>query len=281
MDAYANRVIETSSNTPGATGTVSVSLSGTSPTMTFPGAGTSAGRLFDDMYASADTVPSVHIFQTNSPGLWCSARATFTTGSPDTLTFVAADVRDGSAGAGVLVTFTGTVTCVCEPDALMVLPHAGAMIRSVAATSVASSTFTKVALTHTPLYDTHGAADVTNSKIIVPTWARYVSITGHLTFAAQATAAKVCSVHLFRNVSGDPTLDYPDGDVPTPDARYHARLPYPLTTAPEYISVAAVTGWIPVLSPGEIWALYAWQNTGAAQNTGGSIENWLNIEFKP
>lgn len=117
-DTYQNRVIETSSNTPTNTGTVTINLSGTSPTMTFIGSGTSAGRLFDDVYASADTIPSVHIYQTNSPSLWCVANITFTAGTPDTLTFVAANVHDGSAGAGALVTFTGTVTCVVEADAL-------------------------------------------------------------------------------------------------------------------------------------------------------------------
>src|SRR4030067_877104 len=99
-DTYQNRVIETSSNTPTNTGTVTINLSGTSPTMTFIGSGTSAGRLFDDVYASADTIPSVHIYQTNSPSLWCVANITFTAGTPDTLTFVAANVHDGSAGAG-------------------------------------------------------------------------------------------------------------------------------------------------------------------------------------
>ena len=116
-DTYQNRCIETSSNTPTNSGTVTVNLSGTSPTMTFIGSGTSVGRLFDDVYNSTDTIPNVHIYQTNDPSLWCSVRATFTAGSPDTLTFVAVNVRDGSAGAGALVTFTGAVTCVVMPDA--------------------------------------------------------------------------------------------------------------------------------------------------------------------
>ena len=107
---YFPRVIETSSNTPADSGTVSVSLSGTSPTMTFIGAGTSAGRLFDDVLASTETC-LVHIFQTNDPSLWMEVQATFTAAAPDTLTFVAANVKDGSAGAGTLVTWTSTVTC--------------------------------------------------------------------------------------------------------------------------------------------------------------------------
>ena len=134
-DTYQNRVIETSSNTPTNTGTVTINLSGTSPTMTFIGSGTSAGRLFDDVYASADTIPSVHIYQTNSPSLWCVANITFTAGTPDTLTFVAANVHDGSAGAGALVTFTGTVTCVVEADAEFARRCQQAMLTQVAGTN--------------------------------------------------------------------------------------------------------------------------------------------------
>lgn len=110
MNKTFPRVIETSSNTPADSGTVSISLSGTSPTMTFIGAGTSAGRVFNDDLATGETC-LVHIYQTNDPSLWCEAQVTFTDATPDTLTFVAADVKYGSAGAGTLVTWTGTVTC--------------------------------------------------------------------------------------------------------------------------------------------------------------------------
>lgn len=115
-NVFYNRVIETSSNTPANSGTVSVSLSGTSPTMTFIGGGTSAGRKFVDVVPTG-SVALVHIYQTNNPALWMEVDATFTDASPDTLTFTSAAVRDGSSGAASYVTWTSTVTCVLQEGA--------------------------------------------------------------------------------------------------------------------------------------------------------------------
>jgi hypothetical protein len=112
-----NRVIETSSNTPSGATPQSISLSGTSPTLTFVGAGTSAGRKFVDKYANGDTCRA-HIYQTNSPNLWVIADVTFATGSPNTLSLATANIIDGSSGAAALPTWTGTVTCVVELGAL-------------------------------------------------------------------------------------------------------------------------------------------------------------------
>ncbi len=104
---FKDRAQETSSNTPAASGTVSVSLNGaTTNNRTFLAAG----------YATNDKV-LCHIFQTSNPALWVDAECTFTDATPDTLTFVAADVHDGSSGAGALPTWTGTVTAGCEATA--------------------------------------------------------------------------------------------------------------------------------------------------------------------
>lgn len=105
---YFARIQETSSNTPGASGTVTVNLNGaTSGHRTFIGAG---------RFATAETTIA-HIRQTNDNTKWLTAEVTITDATPDTLTFVAADVIDGSAGAGVLVTWTSTVTAEVEPSA--------------------------------------------------------------------------------------------------------------------------------------------------------------------
>jgi hypothetical protein len=108
-----NRIIETSSNTPATSGTVTVNLSGTSPSLTFVGAGTAAGRKFVDKYANNDTC-RVHIFETANPVRWVIADVTFNTGTPNTLTFVAANIKDGSAGAATIPSWAGSVTCAVE-----------------------------------------------------------------------------------------------------------------------------------------------------------------------
>ena len=105
---YKDRCQETSSNTPGNSGTVTVNLSGTATTnnRTFTTSG----------YVSTNTV-QCHIFETATPTNWVDATCTFTSGSPNTLTFVAANVFDGSSGAGVLPTWGGTVTAGSEVTA--------------------------------------------------------------------------------------------------------------------------------------------------------------------
>jgi hypothetical protein len=115
MKTY-NRVIETSSNTPSGGSPQSISLSATSPTLTFVGAGTSAGRKFVDKHSNGDVVP-VHVYQTNSPNLFVKAKATFATGSPNTLSIASADITDGSSGAGAFPTWSSTVTCAEEMSA--------------------------------------------------------------------------------------------------------------------------------------------------------------------
>jgi hypothetical protein len=108
-----NRIIETSSNTPATSGTVTVNLSGTSPSLTFVGGGTAAGRKFVDKYANAETC-RVHIFETANPVRWVIADVTFSTGTPNTLAFVAANIKDGSAGAATIPSWAGSVTCAVE-----------------------------------------------------------------------------------------------------------------------------------------------------------------------
>jgi hypothetical protein len=112
-----NRVVETSSNTPSGASPQSISLSGTSPTMTFVGSGTAAGRKFVDVYGNGETCRA-HIYETANPARWVVADVTFNTGSPNTLSLASANVLDGSAGLGAFPTWAGTVTCAVEWDAL-------------------------------------------------------------------------------------------------------------------------------------------------------------------
>lgn len=105
-----DQVGETSSNTPGSSGTITVNLSGTGATV---GSRTMRGFVAAG-YATNDTCP-VHIFETATPSRWCTVVATVTDSSPDTLTFTAASIIDGSAGAGASPTWAGTVTALVEP----------------------------------------------------------------------------------------------------------------------------------------------------------------------
>lgn len=107
-----NRVIAESSNTPGATGTVTVELTTPSPNLTFVGGGTSAGVLFSAVHSNGDLI-WCHIYQKNDPSKWCYALCTYVSASDD-LTFSAADVLSGSAGAATLVTWTDVVVASVE-----------------------------------------------------------------------------------------------------------------------------------------------------------------------
>lgn len=104
MFSIKNRAQEASSNMPGNSGTVSLSLSGaTTNNRTFMAAGVASGSRV-----------LCHIFQIDTPSRWVEAICTFTDATPDTLTFTAADVLDGSSGAGVLPTWTGLVNAGIE-----------------------------------------------------------------------------------------------------------------------------------------------------------------------
>lgn len=146
-------------------------------------------------------------------------------------------------------------------------------------------------LLDTALVDTHGAADLVNSSIIVPSWAKFVRVAGHISFPDQNIAAGHASGHLWRNVQGSSFLTAAgaiyytsptNADKPTPEAHYHNRIYYPATAktgGTAYYSVLAATGWIPVMATGEIWTLYAWQDTTASVVTPGGVENWLTVDF--
>lgn len=112
---FGNRIIETATTPTTSTGTTTAELSGTAVTLTFPGGATTAGIKFvsSPSMATGDTV-FVHVFQTATPSLWATIEATFTTGTPNTLTWTAGKVKAGSAGAGVNPTWSGGVTCVHE-----------------------------------------------------------------------------------------------------------------------------------------------------------------------
>lgn len=105
-----DQVGETSSNTPASSGTITINLSGTGATV---GSRTMRGFVAAG-YATNDTCP-VHVFETATPSRWCTVIATVTDSSPDTLTFTAASIIDGSAGAGASPTWAGTVTAMVEP----------------------------------------------------------------------------------------------------------------------------------------------------------------------
>jgi len=161
--------------------------------------------------------------------------------------------------------------------------------------TTALNTFHKVGL-DTVLYDSEKAADINNSQIIVPTWANFVKVTGHIDFPPQANGNSFASAHLFRNVGANPVYSPTaltliasgksfqvrgvDSDSPTPEAYYHDRVYYSTLTTGQYISVIGTTGgWIPVMAVNEIWTLYGWQNSGGTVITPQGTGNWLSVEF--
>lgn len=161
------------------------------------------------------------------------------------------------------------------------------------ATSTSLTMYQKIAL-DTALVDTHGAADLVNSQIVVPSWAKFVRVSGHISFPDQNVGSGHASVHLWRNVNGGVGLTttgityYPlplNADRPTPEAHYHNRVYYPQfnpvgqPAGASYVSVLAATGWIPVMAAGEIWTLYGWQDSGGSITTPVGVENWLTVDF--
>lgn len=147
IPTFYDRVIAESSNTPTNVGTVTVELTTPSPTMTFIGAGTSAGRLFSAVHSNND-VCYVHIYQKADPSKWCTAKCTYVSATDD-LTFVAADVLSGSAGVGTLVTWTGVVICEETPVAALQtrsINRGSVIVRNDGSTtqSITSATYTKL-----------------------------------------------------------------------------------------------------------------------------------------
>ena len=111
----------------------------------------------------------------------------------------------------------------------------------------------------------------TDGVIVVPSWANYVSVIGHIEYPAQATGDGFASVHLFRNADATP---------PQGDAAFHARIGYSASNA-SYTSISAPTGKIPVLIENEAWSLRGWQSSGGTRTIGGGSggQNWLSVEF--
>lgn len=153
------------------------------------------------------------------------------------------------------------------------------------AASGALTTYQKIALPSI-LVDTDGAADTTNSQIIVPSWANYVRVVGHVSFPDQNVGAGHASAHLWRNngtgpytAAGTKWASGINADRPTNEAHYHNRVYYPQLASAYYISALAYAGWIPVMSVNEKWTLYAWQNSGGSVTTPAGVENWLTVDF--
>lgn len=125
-------------------------------------------------------------------------------------------------------------------------------------------------------FDTEDAADRANSQIIVPSWANWVYVAGHITWANQTNGDGAASCHLFRDDDGG-------GEAPTlEDLFYHQRIAYPANLG-TYISQLATTGlWVPVTAKNEKWSVHAWQNTGgSADLVGSGKELWFAMYFKP
>jgi hypothetical protein len=114
----------------------------------------------------------------------------------------------------------------------------------------------------------------TDGVIIVPSWAKFVTVTGKVYFPTQASGNGYASIHLFRNAN--PTPIGAGGN----DLAYHNRQSY-VTTNSSYTSLVAVTPKIPVIFTNESWSLPAAQTSGAAQTMGQTAteENWLAVEF--
>ncbi len=143
--------------------------------------------------------------------------------------------------------------------------------------------------------DNSNVADIANSRIIAPSWAKFIKVTGHLSFPDQNVGSGHASLHLWRNVGATPQytaaglaviaaggLFQPNGicnDAPTPEGHYHNRIYYPQLATTYYISVLAMTGWIPIMALNESWTLYAWQNSGGSVNTTTGVDAWLTAEF--
>lgn len=199
---FKDRAQETSSNTPGASGTVSVSLNGaTTNNRTFLAAG----------YATSDRV-LCHIFQTSNPALWVDAECTFTDATPDTLTFTAADVHDGSSGAGTLPTWTSTVTAGCEATA-KIMQRLDYQSRAFIEFD---DPFFFQYLSNTSVRIVPGKA-VVNGKLLEWTSNLDLSMTSGV---APLAAANVGYVYLYDN-AGTPTLE---GSTTAPE--YNAALGY-------------------------------------------------------
>lgn len=120
--------------------------------------------------------------------------------------------------------------------------------------------------------DTDSAADLANSKIVVPTWANYAYVAGHIAWPNQTNGAGFCSLHLFRN-----------GSSTGEDMFYHNRVYYPASLG-SYVSHLATTGlWVPTnpdAAPPEEWTLHCRQNTGGAVSISRDQNLWLGVWFK-
>lgn len=126
--------------------------------------------------------------------------------------------------------------------------------------------------TGTAYANTDGAADLFNSRIVIPSWAHWISVVGHIGYNNQTNSSATTGaafVHLWRN------------GLPTSEAYMHTNVPY----IPNYGSVTSVlgiSGWIPVQSTDEYWTLVAEQRTGQSATLAKFIapENWLLVAYQ-
>lgn len=110
------------------------------------------------------------------------------------------------------------------------------------------------------------------AAIVVPSWAKYISVVGHIEFPQQVDGDGFASVHLFRNAGATPL----QGDM-----AYHFRTFYSASN-PSYTAITAYTGKIPVMIQNEVWSLRGFQNSGAAQTLYGGFYGglqWMTVEF--
>lgn len=118
----------------------------------------------------------------------------------------------------------------------------------------------------------------TPERVYCPTWARWVRMWAHVTFAKQTTPGATlgqCRIHLFRD------------DLPTPpdDAAYHAietvQVP-PVAGLSTWGNSfqAQVPNWIPILNVGEYWTVPVWQNTGQSLDVLLQHETHFCVEFR-
>lgn len=129
--------------------------------------------------------------------------------------------------------------------------------------------YTKIKL-DTVLANTDNTADIANSQIKVPAWAKYIQVYGHMDFPEQNNGNGWAGLHLFRN------------DLYTAEAYYHTQIYYPTSTTTikwaGKVTSVAISPIIPVLNTNETWQLYAEQSTGG-NVTVSSPGSWLSVCF--
>lgn len=127
--------------------------------------------------------------------------------------------------------------------------------------------------------DTDNIFDAVNNRIVLPSWAKWVRVSGKLSYPIDGSAGAVpgeIGVHLFRN------------NTSTPEAHYHDRrqiVPAAGGATGQFSSVLGGTNnFIPVMALNEAWTLVAYQNYDPAGvnlfNLGVNLtDNWLSVEF--